>query len=239
VSAALLEVEGLHVSYDGSEAVRGIDLEVHSGEVVGIVGPNGAGKTTTLSAIFGLVRPAAGEIRCDGRSLVGRAPEQIAQLGLAFIPEGRHIFQALTVAENLRLGATVRRGRGADVERVLARFPILRDRYDEPAGRLSGGEQQQLAIGRALIAGPRLLLMDEPSLGLAPMMVELVFGIVDELRAQGLTVLLVEQNARRTIATADRTYVMGLGRVVAQGTAADLADRDDLQAAYLGIGATA
>lgn len=242
MSAPLLEVDGLHVSYDGSQAVRGIDLRVRAGEVVGVVGPNGAGKTTTLSAIFGLVRPASGEIRFDGASLLGRSPEQVAQRGIAFIPEGRHIFNALTVAENLRLGTTVRRSGGdaaGDAERLLDRFPILRDRYHEPAGRLSGGEQQQLAIARALIASPRLLLLDEPSLGLAPKMVELVFEIVAELREDGITVLLIEQNARRTIALADRTYVMSLGAIVAHGTSAELAERGDLEAAYLGIGARA
>jgi branched-chain amino acid transport system ATP-binding protein len=236
MSSPLLAIEDLNVSYGGAQAVRDLSLEVHAGEVVGIVGPNGAGKTSTLSALFGLVQPDSGEIRFDGEQLVGRAPEWVARRGLAFVPEGRHIFQALSVAENLALGATVRRSSRPDgeLEALLDRFPILRDRYREPAGRLSGGEQQQLAIARALLAAPRLLVLDEPSLGLAPLMVDLVFEVLEELRGRGITVLLVEQNARRTLAFADRSYLMTLGRVVLEGPRSDFADPARLNEAYLG-----
>lgn len=237
MSEPLLSVRGLRVSYGGAQAVRGVDLDVCNGEIVGIVGPNGAGKTSSLAAIFGLVRPERGSsVLYDGRELVGRNPEWIARQGLAFVPEGRHVFQALSVAENLALGATSRRSVGfdADLEGLLERFPILRKCYRQPAGRLSGGEQQQLAIARALIAAPRLLVLDEPSLGLAPMMVDLIFDVLDELRARGMTVLLVEQNARRTLAFADRSYVLTLGRVVMHGTSADFDDVERVSQAYLG-----
>jgi branched-chain amino acid transport system ATP-binding protein len=231
----LLEVEELHVSYKGAEAVRGISLEVMPGEIVGMVGPNGAGKTSTLSAIVGLVRPAAGAIRLGDIELAGRPPEDIARLGIAFVPEGRHIFQSLSVAENLSLGNAARPGAGdaGALERWLERFPVLRRLYRAPAGRLSGGEQQQLAIARALLSSPRVLLMDEPSLGLAPKMVDLVFDVLAELRAAAVTVLLVEQQATRTLAFADRSYVMSLGRVVLSGTREALAERDDIAHIYL------
>jgi branched-chain amino acid transport system ATP-binding protein len=239
MTVPLLQVRGLSVSYGGAHAVRGIDLEVHLGEVVGIVGPNGAGKTSTLSAIVGLVRPASGEITFDGQPLVGRGPEWVARQGMAFVPEGRHIFQSLTVAENLWLGTTARRSPGAEaeLETWLDRFPILRRCYRQPAGRLSGGEQQQLAIARALLSAPRLLLLDEPSLGLAPIMVDLVFEVLHELRERGVTVLLVEQNARRTLAFADRSYLLTLGRVALGGSRAAFEDDERVGRAYLGAGA--
>lgn len=231
----LLEIRDLHVAYNGAEAVRGVSLEVRRGEMVGVVGPNGAGKTSTLSAIVGLVRPAAGEIRLGGTPIAGRAPEEIARLGVAFVPEGRHIFQSLSVAENLSLGcaASAASNRGDALERWLDRFPALRRLYRAPAGQLSGGEQQQLAIARALLSSPQLLLLDEPSLGLAPKMVDLVFAVLDELRADKLTVLLVEQNASRTLAWADRSYVMSLGRMVIAGTREELAKQSDIAQVYL------
>jgi branched-chain amino acid transport system ATP-binding protein len=234
----MLEVERLVVKYGPIAAVRDVSLDVQEGEVVGIIGPNGAGKTTTLSAIFGLVRPAAGAITFEGVSLVGLTPESVVRKGIALVPEGRHIFGTLTVAENLQLGSTPRRDRRAfkdDLGDVFARFPILQEYYESPAGRLSGGEQQQLAIARALLSRPRLLLLDEPSLGLAPRMVDLVFEILAELRDEGVTVLLVEQNATRTVEFADRTYVLRDGVVRHSGTRREIVGKLDLAHAYLGV----
>lgn len=232
----MLRVEDLHVHFGKVHAVRGISLEVGEGEVVGMVGPNGAGKTTTLSTIVGLERAMSGEIKLDGQSLLGRSPERVVTEGLSLVPEGRQIFSTLTVEENLRLGATVRRDAGvrADIALVLARFPALGRYLGSPAGELSGGEQQQLAIARALLARPRLLLLDEPSLGLAPRMVDLVFESLDELRRQGVSMLLVEQNARRTIEFADRTYVIQGGVIRMQGAREELLATGDVEGAYLG-----
>jgi branched-chain amino acid transport system ATP-binding protein len=233
----VLKVENLNVRYGGVAAVQGVSLEVKQGEVVGIVGPNGAGKTTTLSAILGLVTPSAGSIVFDGRSLIGKAPEEVARAGLALVPEGRRIFGTLTVGENLQLGSTVV-ARNADtredLERVLDRFPALKSAYSAPADRLSGGQQQQLAIARALLSRPRLLLLDEPSLGLAPQMIDEVFDILDELRESGSTLLLVEQNALRTVEFADRCYVLRTGTVTLSGTRAELLEQVDWANTYLG-----
>jgi branched-chain amino acid transport system ATP-binding protein len=233
----VLKVENLNVRYGGVAAVQGVSLEVKQGEVVGIVGPNGAGKTTTLSAILGLVTPSAGSIVFDGRSLIGKAPEEVARAGLALVPEGRRIFGTLTVGENLQLGSTVV-ARNADtredLERVLDRFPALKSAYSAPADRLSGGQQQQLAIARALLSRPRLLLLDEPSLGLAPQMIDEVFDILDELRESGATLLLVEQNALRTVEFADRCYVLRTGVVTLSGTRTELLERVDWTNTYLG-----
>jgi branched-chain amino acid transport system ATP-binding protein len=233
----LLTVENLNVRYGSVAAVQGVSLEVREGEVVGIVGPNGAGKTTTLSAILGLVRPSAGSIVFDGRSLIGKAPEDVAREGLALVPEGRRIFGTLTVGENLQLGSTVV-PRGTDIkgdlERVLDRFPVLKSSYSTPADRLSGGQQQQLAIARALLSRPRLLLLDEPSLGLAPQMIDELFDILAELRERGSTLLLVEQNALRTVEFADRCYVLRTGTVTLSGTRAELLDQVDWAKTYLG-----
>jgi branched-chain amino acid transport system ATP-binding protein len=233
----MLAIEGLEVRYGGVAAVQGVSLEVRQGEVVGIVGPNGAGKTTTLSAILGLVTPSAGSIVFDGRSLVGKAPEDVAREGLALVPEGRRIFGTLTVGENLQLGSTVL-ARDADtkddLDRVLDRFPALRASYSTPADKLSGGQQQQLAIARALLSRPRLLLLDEPSLGLAPQMIDEVFDILAELRDSGSTMLLVEQNALRTVEFADRCYVLRTGVVTLSGTRKELLERVDWADTYLG-----
>jgi branched-chain amino acid transport system ATP-binding protein len=234
----MLRIEQLMVRYGPIAAVRDVSLEVAEGEVVGIIGPNGAGKTSTLSAVFGLVRPAGGRIEFEGRSLVGLAPEAVVRKGIALVPEGRHIFGTLTVGENLLLGSTPRPDRrrfADDLGDVFARFPILEAYQSSPAGRLSGGEQQQLAIARALLSRPRLLLLDEPSLGLAPRMVDLVFEILGELRDDGVTVLLVEQNATRTVEFADRTYVLRDGTVRHSGTRDELAGKLDLAHAYLGV----
>jgi len=233
----MLRVEELTVRYGTLPAVRSISLAVEEGEIVGVIGPNGAGKTTTLSAVMGLVTPAAGSISFQGEPLDGCGPEDIVRRGVALVPEGRQIFSSLTVAQNLELGETPlgRRAGSEARERVLERFPALRGLYRKPAAVLSGGEQQQLAIARALLSRPRLLLLDEPSLGLAPQIVDLVFDTLAELRDEGVTIVLVEQNAARTLAFADRTYVMRSGQVVRAGTRSDFAEHPDVAQQYLGI----
>lgn len=234
----MLRVDELRVNYGRVPALQGISLEVNEGEIVGLVGPNGAGKTTTLATLFGLIQPAAGSIAFEGRELRGQPPERIVRLGIGLVPEGRQIFGTLTVAENLELGATIRRDKPTirtDTEAVLSRFPALERYYHSPAGRLSGGEQQQLAIARALLSRPRLLLLDEPSLGLAPLMIDLVFDALAQLRAEGTTVLLVEQNAARTVELADRSYVLRTGQVALSGSRDDLLARADFESTYLGL----
>ena len=231
-----LAVEGLGVRYGSVPAVRDLSFSVGAGEIVGLIGPNGAGKSTTLHAIMGLVPPHAGEVRLAGRPLRGRSPETVARSGVALVPEGRRIFSALTVEENLRLGLAGRRGRGGADEALAEAyelFPILRDFRRRHAGALSGGQQQQLAIGRALVAGPRVLLLDEPSLGLAPMMVDLVFETLGGIRERGISVLLVEQRAQRTVAFADRTYLVANGAVRLTLTPDDADDTEKMVAAYL------
>jgi branched-chain amino acid transport system ATP-binding protein len=216
VSAPALEIEGLEVRHGAVHAVRGVSLEVDRGELVGLIGPNGAGKSSTLHAVVGLVQPVAGDIRLDGESIVGRRPEQVARRGIALVPEGRRIFAELSVEENLRLGLAGRGGRssgGADLRRVYELFPIVEEFRRRQAGALSGGQQQQLAIARALVSDPQVLLLDEPSLGLAPRVVDVVFGALQEIRERGIAVLLVEQRAQRTIASADRSYVLSKGRL--------------------------
>jgi branched-chain amino acid transport system ATP-binding protein len=232
---ALLTVENLDVRYGHITAVRGVSFSVDEGELVGVVGANGAGKTTTVAAITGLVRPAGGSIEFDGESLHDQPAEKIARRGISLVPEGRRIFSSLTVEENLRLGATARDKRETQesLDRELERFPVLARYASRTAGNLSGGEQQQLAIARALMAAPRLLILDEPSLGLAPQMVELVFDTLEALRAEGRTMLLVEQNARQTVDLADRCLVFRQGVIAAElhgGDAHDAALAD----AYLG-----
>jgi len=234
----MLSVRDLTVRYGATPAVQDVTLEVAEGEIVGLVGANGAGKSTTLAAIAGLVPIAAGTVSYRGEPLGGLQTEDIARRGIALVMEGRHIFATLSVRENLALGGTANPDRtriGAALERVLEQFPILGKTYRLPAGTLSGGEQQQLAIGRALIAEPRLLMLDEPSLGLAPMLVDQVFEALGEVRGAGTTVLLVEQNVRRTVALADRTYVMRSGRIALSGARAELASLSGLDAAYLGF----
>jgi branched-chain amino acid transport system ATP-binding protein len=233
--APLLAVEGLDVVYGRVPAVRGLSLEVGAGEIVGLIGPNGAGKSTTLHAITGLIPSASGDVRLAGRSLRGRRPETIARSGIALVPEGRRIFADFSVEENLRLGLAARRGNGAAaaLEGVYELFPVLAEMGRRHAGALSGGQQQQLAIGRALVAGPDLLLLDEPSLGLAPTIVDLVFDALAAIRDRGVTVLLVEQRAQRTVAFADRTYVLGNGELRMTLTPADADDTDRMIEAYL------
>jgi branched-chain amino acid transport system ATP-binding protein len=236
----MLSVKDLHVSYGNIVGLRGISIEVAEGEIVAVIGPNGAGKSTLLLTIAGIVRPKQGEVRLGDASILGTAPEILASRGIALVPEGRHIFGSLTVAENIALGATTRRDRAAiapDIERALDMFPVLRDRYRQRAGKLSGGEQQMLAIARALLARPKLLLLDEPSLGLAPLIVRQVYDAIFELRRQGLTVLIVEQSVHRAVAAADRTYVMNSGLIAMSGRSADLHGTAAFDAAYFGMAA--
>ena len=231
----LLALDHVEVRYGGVAAVRDLSLEVHAGEIVGLIGPNGAGKSTTLHTIMGLVPLRAGSIELSGAPLRTKTPEGVARRGVALVPEGRRIFAELTVEENLRLGLAGRRSRvGAedDIEAVFELFPIVREFRRRQAGVLSGGQQQQLAIARALVARPDLLLLDEPSLGLAPKIVDVVFDALAEVRRRGVTVLLVEQRAQRTVAFADRTYLMSNGEVRLTLTPADAGDTDRMVAAY-------
>jgi branched-chain amino acid transport system ATP-binding protein len=233
----VLRIEGLRAGYGPIEALRGLDLDVGEGELVCLLGANGAGKSSTLRAISGLLRARAGRIVFDGREIHARAPSDILRAGIAHCPEGRRVFPHLSVHENLAMGAFVRSDRAAiagDLDRIYGHFPILRERLRQPAGTLSGGEQQMLAIGRALMAKPRLILFDEPSLGLAPTVVETTFGIIADIRRGGTTVLMVEQNAYLALRMADRGYVMESGRIVLSGRAADLLENDHVRAAYLG-----
>jgi branched-chain amino acid transport system ATP-binding protein len=235
MAEAALELAGLEVRYGTVAAVRDVSLGVQEGEIVGLIGPNGAGKSTTLHAITGLVPAFAGDVRLGGRSILGRSPESIAHDGVALVPEGRRIFADFSVEENLRLGLAARRGRdgrGALAE-VYELFPVLHEFRRRSAGALSGGQQQQLAIGRALVAGPRVLLLDEPSLGLAPTLVDDVFGALTRIRGGGVTILLVEQRAQRTVALADRTYVLANGELRMTLGPADADDTDKIVAAYL------
>jgi len=233
---AALELEDLQVSYGGVPAVRGIDLAVGRREIVGLVGPNGAGKSSTLHAIVGAERLAGGDVRLHGRSLRGLAPERVARLGVALVPEGRHIYASLTVAENLRLGFAGRRSRDGlsdDLAWVHELFPVTREFASRNAGALSGGQQQQLAIARALVARPDVLLLDEPSLGLAPTIVERLFETLGEIRERGVSILLVEQRAQLTIAFADRTHVIANGKLRLTLGPQDAGDTERLTAAYL------
>jgi branched-chain amino acid transport system ATP-binding protein len=235
----VLKITDLSVHYGRVRAVQSLSLEVNEGELVGLVGHNGAGKTTTLATITGALRPAAGDIVFQGGSLIGKSPDAILRAGISLVPEGRRIFGRLSVGENLKIGATTRRDRKQveqDVKQMLERFPVLERDWGKSGAKLSGGEQQQLAIARALLSRPRLLLLDEPTLGLAPLMVDRVFEILADLRNDGVTILLVEQNAARTIEIADRTYVMRSGgRIEFHGTAEELARRADFETDYIGM----
>jgi branched-chain amino acid transport system ATP-binding protein len=231
-----LEVEGLSVRYGAVEAVRELSLEVQPGEIVGLIGPNGAGKSSTLHAIMGAAPVTGGDVRLDGRSIAGRRSEDVARRGVALVPEGRRIFGELSVEENLRLGLAARQGRangGGGLSRAYDLFPVLREFRSRQAGVLSGGQQQQLAIGRALVAAPEVLLLDEPSLGLAPKIVDVVFEALTRIRDDGLAVLLVEQRAQRTVALADRSHVLANGRLRLTLGPDDAGDTDRLVAAYL------
>ena len=235
----MLTVENLECRYGKVSAVRGLSLEVKQGELVTLIGANGAGKTTTLKAISGVLRPAAGRIRFDGEEITGMPAKQIIARGIAHCPEGRHVFPYMTVRENLEMGCYLRRDShaiAADMERLFGRFPILAERRDLAAGPLSGGEQQMLAISRALMARPKMMLLDEPSLGLSPRLVKEIFDIIVRInREQHVTVLLVEQNANMALHTADYGYVLEVGRIVMEDTCARLRDKDDIKEFYLGL----
>ncbi len=232
----MLDVDGLTTRYGAIAALRSASLHVGSGEVIGLIGPNGAGKTTLLGSIAGLLSPDAGTVRFDGADITGAAPEKLLRSGLALVPEHRRIFVDLTVEENLRIGGiTVKAAERADLlDEMAETFPVLRDKWETPAGYLSGGEAQQLAIARALMSRPRLLMMDEPSLGLAPVLVDLVFELIERLRSEGRTLLVVEQNAHRMLEVADRAYVLRSGEIVAEGTGSELRARDDLFDTFVG-----
>jgi branched-chain amino acid transport system ATP-binding protein len=230
-------VAGLTVAYGAVVAIRDVSLQVAPGEIVATLGPNGAGKTTLLRTLAGALKPHAGSATFDGRPLTGLTPETVVRRGVALVPEGRHVFPNLTVEENLTIGGIARTDREElriDTERWLGRFPILGERSSQLAGTLSGGEQQQLAIARALMSRPRMLLLDEPSLGLAPIFVDRIFELVAELRSEGVTILLVEQNVHRALDIADRAYVLSVGSVVASGPTDQLVE-GELERSYLGI----
>jgi branched-chain amino acid transport system ATP-binding protein len=237
VNEPLLEIAGLAVNYGHIRAVHQVDLTIQPGEIVALIGANGAGKTTTLLAVSGLLKPSAGTISFDGKDVGRLHPQEIVQRGLVQVPEGRAILTTLTVRENLELGAYSRRNRreaARDLEEVMDRFPILRERGNLPAGNLSGGEQQMLAIGRALMGRPRLLLLDEPSMGLAPLVVHEVFAILQEINQTGTSILLVEQNARQALRVAHRGYVLETGKVVLSDTCRNLLENQKVIEAYLG-----
>lgn len=231
---ALLAVNDLHISYGGIGAVRRLSLTVGEGEVVGVLGPNGAGKSSTLAAIAGGVTPQRGKITYAGRDITGGRAEEIARSGISLVPEGRHVFATLTVEENLAIGTYMHKEK-ADVAGVLERFPRLKERRDFPAGRLSGGEQQMLVIARAMLAKPRLMLVDEPSLGLAPIVIDQVYEILRELRAQGMSLLVVEQSTSRILKHADRIYVLRGGAVQLEDAAANLQGGEAIKRAYFGF----
>ena len=234
--APLLEARDLHVYYGEIHALKGVSFSVGEGEVVTLLGNNGAGKTTTLRTLSGLLPPRRGEVRLQNSSILGVAPHDIVLKGITHVPEGRRIFNRLSVVENLQMGAYTRSDSGiaSDMERVFTVFPRLKERRDQVAGTLSGGEQQMLAIGRALMARPRLLLLDEPSMGLAPVLVEQIFETVRTINRQGVTILLVEQNAAMALAIASRGYVLETGRIALEGGAGELADNPEVRRAYLG-----
>ncbi len=233
----MLKIENLSVHYGGIHALQGIGLEVPDGKIVSLIGANGAGKSTTLKAVVGLVKPSSGSASWNGERLTGLPTKEIVERGVVLVPEGRRVFPNLTVAENLALGAYARKdaaGVAADRARVYGLFPRLEERARQKAGTLSGGEQQMLAVGRALMSKPKLLMMDEPSLGLAPIVVQMIFGIIREINKAGVTVLLIEQNAKAALEVADRAYVLETGRITLQGTGAELLADDRVRAAYLG-----
>jgi len=233
---ALLSVHNLEVFYGNIRALRGIDLEVRKGEIVTLIGANGAGKTTTLRTISGLLKPKTGEVTYDGHNITGTKPHVITAMGVSHVPEGRGIFANLTVNDNLELGAYLRKDKikQSEYDRIFALFPVLKERIKQSAGTLSGGEQQMLAISRALMSKPQVLLLDEPSLGLAPQMVQTIFRVIKEINSEGTTILLVEQNAHMALMTAHRGYVMETGSIVLEGAADALLKRDEIKKAYLG-----
>jgi branched-chain amino acid transport system ATP-binding protein len=238
----MLELTDVHVRYGNIRALQGVSFRVEQGELVALIGSNGAGKSTTLRTISGLLRPTDGRIAFEGADITSAPTDRIVSLGISHCPEGRHIFGSLSVADNLRLGAVSRSDASTmaeDLEMVFGLFPILKERTGQAGGTLSGGEQQMLAIGRALMSRPRLLLLDEPSLGLAPLMVERIFGTIAELKRQGRTILLVEQNVHQALDVADRAYVMETGRITLDGPADELRHEPKVEQSYLGVGGVA
>ena len=233
---SLLKVEDMHVYYGAIHAIKGISFEVNQGEIVTLIGANGAGKSTTLNTVVGLLRPRSGHIEFDGKNIVGLSASKMVSLGMALCPEGRRIFQEMTVRENLEMGGFSRPASEIDasMEDVFTRFPRLKEREKQIAGTLSGGEQQMLAMGRALMGKPKLLMLDEPSMGLAPILVEQIFDIIKELHTAGTTILLVEQNAQMALSIANRAYVLGTGRISMSGPAAEVLADDRVRATYLG-----
>jgi branched-chain amino acid transport system ATP-binding protein len=237
MTATLLKVKGLKVAYGGIQAVKGVDFEVREGELVSLIGSNGAGKTTTMKAITGILPINDGDIEYLGKSIRGQGPWDLVRQGLAMVPEGRGVFTRMTITENLQMGAYIRNDKAdiaADIDKVFTIFPRLKERKDQLAGTMSGGEQQMLAMGRALMSRPKVLLLDEPSMGLSPIMVDKIFEVVRDVYAQGVTVLLVEQNASRALAIADRGYVMESGIVTMSGPAKEMLHDPKVRAAYLG-----
>ena len=234
--STLLKVENIHVYYGAIHAIKGISFEVNEGEIVTLIGANGAGKSTTLNTVAGLLKPREGSITLEGHSLLGIPAHKLVSRGMALCPEGRRIFQQMTVRENLEMGGYSRPAAEIDdsMADVFQRFPRLKEREKQIAGTLSGGEQQMLAMGRALMSKPKLLMLDEPSMGLAPILVEQIFDIIKELHTAGTTILLVEQNAQMALSIADRAYVLGTGMITMSGAAADVLADDRVQAAYLG-----
>lgn len=232
----MFEIKDLNVHFGGIHAIKGISLEVNDGEIVTLVGANGAGKTTTLRSASGLIKPSAGQILIDGKDITKTSAQDRVRKGLVQVPEGRRVFADMTVLENLELGAYLRRDDriAADLDRVYESFPVLKERLKQAAGTLSGGEQQMLAMGRALMSNPRVLLLDEPSMGLAPLLVAEIFAIIKRVNEQGTTVLLVEQNAFMALQIADRGYVMETGTIVLSGSASELISDEDVKRAYLG-----
>lgn len=231
----ILEVRGLSVSYGGIEAIKNISFDVEEGKIVTLIGSNGAGKSSTLRSIAGIVRARSGEVLFEGENILGLSPDQIVKRGITLVPEGRRVFPNLTVAENLRIGAYLRRDDlRSDLEYIYTLFPRLKERSWQQAGTLSGGEQQMLAVGRALMAKPRLIMMDEPSLGLAPLVVQGIFDIIHTINSQGITVLLIEQNANMALQAADSAFVMQTGEIILSGTGAQLLENEEVKEAYLG-----
>ena len=233
----MLKIENLFVNYGGINALRGISLEVQDGEIVTLIGANGAGKSTTLRTVTGLVKAASGSVIWNGEELIGKSIDTIFKSGIAMVPEGRRVFSDLTVLENLQIGAYLRKDReeiDKDIEWVYSLFPRLKERYWQYAGTLSGGEQQMLAVGRALMSRPKLMMMDEPSLGLAPLVVQDIFSIIKEINRQGVTILLIEQNANMALRIADRGYVLETGQISMTGTGLELLNDESVKAAYLG-----
>ena len=233
----MLKIENLYVNYGGINALRGISLEVQDGEIVTLIGANGAGKSTTLRTITGLVKAASGSVIWNGEEMIGKSIDTIFKSGIAMVPEGRRVFSDLTVLENLQIGAYLRKDKeeiDKDIEWVYSLFPRLKERYWQYAGTLSGGEQQMLAVGRALMSRPKLMMMDEPSLGLAPLVVQDIFSIIKEINRQGVTILLIEQNANMALRIADRGYVLETGQISMTGTGLELLNDESVKAAYLG-----